>query len=239
MLNFIIYEDMKSYMQKNVDGINRALAKNDIEYRTHKFDHYCDELLKLIDDKTLKKIYILDVEMNGVSGLEVASKIRENDWDSIIIFATAYDKYHDDIFYNRLMVLDFICKYTGYERRLIDDVRAALDIIYKQKTFVFKYKNVIYRLPYSNICYIEKEPLIKRCTIHTINNRFYVVNSINKINNELGSEFLKTHQSCIVNLNNVRKLDLATNTLIFKNGISTSLLTEKMKKEVKKHVEFN
>jgi len=236
MLNIVIYEDNKNYMQKNVNCINKSLASVDIDYRIHKFNCHCEKLDEIINNKELKKIYILDVEMNDISGIEVASRIREDDWDSIIIFATAYNKYHNDVFYNRLMVLDFICKYNGYEKRLIQDIEAALKIIYKQKTFVFKYNHVVYRIPYSHICYIEKEPLIKRCIIHTINNDFYIVNSINRLLGILGSGFIKTHQSCIVNIANIEEVDLSNNVIIFKNGDSTNLLTEKMKKEVKSSV---
>ena len=174
--------------------------------------------------------------MSDVSGLELASRIREVDWDSIIIFATAYDKYHNDVFYTRLMVLDFVCKYKGYERRLIDDIRAAFKIVYDQKTFVFKYNHVMYRIPYNQICYIEKEPIIKRCIIHTVNNQFYIVDSINRLAERLGGGFCKTHQSCIINLNNIKCIDLPTNTVIFENGISTNMITDKMKRLVQEYV---
>ena len=239
MLNIIICEDNEVFMKKNVDSINIALANSDVDYRIRKFDGYCDELGEIIRNKEIKKIYLLDVEINGTSGLEIASKIRENDWDSIIIIATAYDKYHNDVFYTRLMVLDFICKYKGYEERLIDDMKAAVDITCKQSLFVFKYNHVVYRLPYSSICYVEKEPLIKRCIIHTYNNQYYIVKSISWLLDNLGSSFVQTHQSCIVNLNNVKEVDCSTNTIIFKNGESTSLLADKKKKEIKEYVGLN
>lgn len=236
MLNIVIYEDNENFMNKNVDTINKAMANSDIDYRIHKFSKYTKKLDEIIHDDTVKKIYILDVEMEGVSGLEIASRIREDDWDSIIIFATAYSKYQNDVFYTRLMVLDFICKYTGYDERLKDDIEASLKIIYKQRTFVFSYNYVVYRIPYDHICYIEKEPIIKRCIIHTNNNQFYIVKSINWLEENLGNDFIKTHQSCIVNINNIKEIDFSTNTITFKNGDSTNLLTEKKKKEVKQYV---
>lgn len=239
VLNLIICEDSKSFMQKNVDCINVALADNDIDYRIHKFDKYSSELESIIRNKEMKKIYILDVEMKGLSGIEIASRIREDYWESIIIIATAFDKYHDDVFYSRLMVLDFVCKYSGYEKRLMDDIKAALKIIYKQKTFVFKYNHVAYRIPYNHICYIEKEPIIKRCIIHTMKNQFYIVKSINWLEQNLGSDFVKTHQSCIVNLNNIKEVDFSDNVITFKNGESTCLFADKMKKEVKELVGLN
>lgn len=236
MLNIVIYEDNENFMNKNVDTINKAMANSDIDYRIHKFSKYTKKLDEIIHDDTVKKIYILDVEMEGVSGLEIASRIREDDWDSIIIFATAYSKYQNDVFYTRLMVLDFICKYTGYDERLKDDIEASLKIIYKQRTFVFSYNHVVYRIPYDHICYIEKEPIIKRCIIHTNNNQFYIVKSINWLEENLGNDFIRTHQSCIVNINNIKEIDFSTNTITFKNGDSTNLLTEKKKKEVKYYV---
>ena len=239
MLNVIIYEDNAVFMQKNINSVNKALANCDIDYRILKFNQYSSKLEDAIYQKGVKKIYIIDVEMGDVSGLEIASKIREDDFESIIIFATAFDKYHNDVFYSRLMVLDFICKYQGYEERLKDDIIAALKVLYKKKTFIFMYNHVIYRVPYSHICYIEKEPLIKRCIIHTLNNRFHIVKPINWLEQVLGANFVKTHQSCIVNMDNVKNIDFSTNVITFKNGASTTLLTNKKKKEVCEYVKSN
>ena len=43
------------------------------------------------------KIYILDIELPIVSGLEIASEVREMDDDSIIIFVTAHPECKNDI----------------------------------------------------------------------------------------------------------------------------------------------
>ena len=136
------------------------------------------------------------------------------------------------------MVLDFVCKYNGYEKRLKEDIIAAVKILYDNKTFVFKYNHVVYRVPYSQINYVEKEPLIKRCIIHTINNDLYIVNSIDRLVKLLGSGFLRTHQSCIVNIDNIKEVDFANNIITFKDNTSTVLLTDKMKGRLKEYVEL-
>jgi len=236
MLDIVVYEDNKNFMTKNINSINLALSNCDIDYRIHKYSSYTEELDEVIKTGVGGKIYILDVEVDGVSGLEVATKVREYDWDSIIIIATAFDKYKDDVFYIRLMVLDFISKYSGYEKRLIDAIRTAISVIDKHRVFTFKYNHVVYRIPYNQICYIEKEPIIKRCIIHTFNNKYYITGSINGLLTQLTGDFCRTHQSCIVNLNNVKRIDLSTNTIIFKNNEKTDMLTDKMKKEVKSYV---
>ena len=236
MLDIIVYEDNENFMKKNIETINKALGNDDIEYKIYKFTSYTDELNNLINDKELKKLFILDIEAKDVSGLEVAAKIREEDFESIIIFVTAYNKYQDDIFYSRLMVLDFVSKYKGYERRLEDDIIAAVKIIYNKKTFNFTYNHINYRLPYNNIYFIEKEPMIKRCVIYTFNNKLYISKSINWLEKNLPDFFVKTHQSCIVNTNNIKYVDYSQNKIFFENEMTTGLLTSDKKKVLKEYV---
>ena len=236
MLNIIVYEDNETFMEKNVVAINKALASIDIDYRIYKYSHFTNGLNELVCNRDIKKIFVLDIESKDFSGLEVAARIREEDFESIIIFATAYTKYQDDIFYSRLMVLDFVSKYNGYEERLKDDIIAAVKIIYYKKTFNFTYNHTVYRVLYDNICFIEKEPLIKRCIIHTLKSDFYISKSINWLEKNLGGPFIKTHQSCIVNINNIKNIIYGRNQIIFKNGLKTCLLTDKSKKEVKDRV---
>lgn len=239
MLNIIIYENDNNYIQKNVNCIYKAFANNDIDYRIYKFNKYTAELDKIIKSKENRKIYILDVEVPEISGLEVAARIRENDWDSIIIFATAYDKYKNDVFYTRLMVLDFVCKYQGYEERLTEDIKVASSVIDKNRNFVFSYNHTIYRIPYNQICYIEKEPIIKRCIIHTYNNDYCITGTLNGLMEKLEGNFARTHQSCIVNADNIKKIDFSTNIINFGKGITTDMLANGHKKEVKARVGIN
>lgn len=239
MLNIIIYENDNNYMSKNIDCINKAFANHNIDYRIRKFTSYTNELDKIVKEKQTRKIYILDVEVPEISGLELAARIREHDWDSIIIFATAYDKYKNDVFYIRLMVLDFVCKYQGYEERLIEDIKIASSIIDKNHNFVFSYNHTTYRIPYNQICYIEKEPIIKRCIIHTYTNDYCITGTLNGLMEKLEGNFVRTHQSCIVNADNVKEIDFSSNVITFGHGISTDMLTNHTKKELSERVRRN
>lgn len=220
-------------MTENVNCINMSLSKSDVDYRIHKFESYTDNFDLIIKGDS-KKIYVLDVDTESLSGLEIASIIRKYDYDSIIIIVSSINKSMNDIFYNRLMILDFICVNGDYTKRLIEDIKIAISIIDKHKVFTFKYNRIVNRIPFCQINYIEKESNIKRCIIHTINGNYYITSSITSILSLLDENFCKTHQACIVNLDNIRKLDLKNNMIIFKNDDMTDMLTYKMKKEVKK-----
>ena len=232
MLDIVVYENKKDFISKNIDNIDMSCY--DINY--YNFDSMCYEFESLIKNRDRKKIYILDDEVDGVSGLEVAIKIREHDWDSIIILLIDLSEHVSDVFNERIMALDIIFKDNSSDDRLIDDIKLAISIFAKQTFFTFKYNHTIYRIPYRDICYIEKESTVKRCIIHTMDGNYYITESVSSILSHLSSSFCRIHQSCIVNFDNVRKYNLSTNMIVFNNRDMTDMISSKMKNVVKNYV---
>ena len=232
MLDIVVYENKKDFISKNIDNIDTS--NYDVNY--YNFDSMCYEFESLIKNRDRKKIYILDDEVDGVSGLEVAIKIREYDWNSIIILLIDLSKHVSDVFNERIMALDIIFKDNSSDDRLIDDIKLAISIFAKQTFFTFKYNHTIYRIPYRDICYIEKESTVKRCIIHTMDGNYYITESVSSILSHLSSSFCRIHQSCIVNFDNVRKYNLSTNMIVFNNGDMTDMISSKMKNVVKNYV---
>ena len=227
MINVIVYGEDNNYIKEDVKVINMALAKYNVDYRVYTFDNYNDDLETIINNDLIK-IYVLDINSGG-KGIDVALQIRKREISSIIILIADCNKYQKAIFDKRLMVLDFILRNNNGMERLCDDILYALRIIYERKSFIFKYNHIVYRIPYSQINYIEKEPAIKRCIIHTVNGNHYVVNSIQRLNEILGNCFYRVHQSCIVNINNINNICLNNNVIIFNNGEYTLLFSDKYK----------
>ena len=234
MLDIVVYENKKNFIKKNIESINLSVYEKRVS--VYKYDSYNTEFDMFIKNNKDKKIYILEDEVDGVSGLELAEVIRKYDWDSIIILIIDFDKYINNVFNIKLMALDIIFKNTDYIDRLISDIKLAISIIVKKDVFIFKYNHVLYRIPYNKICYIEKEPMIKRCIIHTVDEDYYITENITSILSHLDNGFCRTHQSCIVNLNNIRMVDLKTNVIEFNNGDKTDLLNIKMKKIIKDYI---
>ena len=90
MLRFIICEDNKEFNNRLAMIINKVMMPYNFEYKISKFEKYNKEVEEIIIRKNEQKIYILDVELPEVSGLEIASTIREQDLDSTIIFVTSH-----------------------------------------------------------------------------------------------------------------------------------------------------
>lgn len=237
MIKFIVCDDNTEALEIASQAVTKTMMKYDTEYKICKFTKYDTKLKEVIKDEFNTKIYILDIELPTVSGLEIASEIREIDNDSTIIFVTAHSECKSDIFYSRLEAIDFISKYYRYQERLSETIEHVLQKIYKSKTLDFTYNYVYNRILYKEINYIEKLPSQNKCIIHLANgDEKGIVSSIIALKEKLGPMFYQTHKACLINLSNIRHIDYVNFTIYFKNGDSTDLLTPAARKGLRKYV---
>lgn len=71
------------------------------------------------------ELAILDISMPGMTGIELAQKLRENKPDILVVFITAYDKYISDS--NRIGADDYIIK--PYKRKIIERMAQKMNIL--------------------------------------------------------------------------------------------------------------
>lgn len=236
MIKFIICEDNLDTLERTSQIVTKSMMKYDMEYKVYKFPKYTNELKKLINENGNVKIYILDVELPGISGLEIASEIREDDDDSIIIFATAHPDYRDDIFYSRLSAIDYIPKQQLYQERLQNTIEYVIDKKYKNKSISIISKHNHCKILYKEINYIEKCQMQNKCIIHLVDGETKeVITSITKMKEQLGNTFFQTHKSCLVNLKNIKNIDYSNCIITFQNGDKTTLFAVATKKELREH----
>ena len=237
MLKFIVCEDIDENMEIACKTIVKTMMNYDVEYKISKHKKYTKKLKEEINEEYDTKIYILDIEMPIVSGLEIASEIREDDDESTIIFVTGHPECKNDIFYSRLQAIDFISKHQRYPERLEETIKYVIDKKYRNNTFNFTNGHVFYKIKYKDINYIEKMPGRVKCLIHLTNNETKELKmSLYKIKEKLGPSFYQTHKACIININNIKKIDYKNYTIYFENNESTTLLTPTTRRELKRRV---
>lgn len=85
-MKIVICDDEKIYVDKVYDIVKKYCENDEIScYENAK------QLLNDIENSTYNNdIYILDIEIDNVNGLDIAKKIREKDTSAIIIFLTNY-----------------------------------------------------------------------------------------------------------------------------------------------------
>lgn len=141
MINFIICDDKKEFIDEIENTINTVMMKNNEAYKKHIYSEYNDNFINIIDKNLSWKIYILDIEVKDKLGIDIARKIREKDIESMIIFITAYyEKYIQDILKSKFMFLDFINKQNDYQKELESTIEYALKNIKKKILYALKVK---------------------------------------------------------------------------------------------------
>ncbi len=219
MINFIIYEDNKKWQEKYHDAILKVIGKTNDKYHIVTIDKYTLETKSLINNLIGKKIFLLDLEVPGKSGLDLARDIRAgDDWLSPIIVITQHTQFKNEGFTSKILMLDFISKEDNVEEKIIDSLILALRIHEHHKSFNFIYENETYQIPHQDILYFEKDLNQNYTHIVTKKQKFKIKESIINIEKRLLTcpEFYKTHRSCIVNLANVTKISWEYNTIHFK-----------------------
>lgn len=88
-MKIVICDDEKIYVDKVYDIVKKYCENDEISYYEN-----AEQLLNDIENSTYNNdIYILDIEIDNVNGLDIAKAIREKDTSALIIFLTNYDKY--------------------------------------------------------------------------------------------------------------------------------------------------
>ena len=199
------------------------------------FDGYNDELKSIIKDTSERKIYLLDINLGTkITGLNIASLIREEDWNSEIIFLTNHDNYFEKVYRNIFKVFDFIEKFDNLPDRLTEDLELILNKDYDNAMFTFKNNQVNLKLFLKDILYISRDTVERKLIIKTTHNAFKINKTLEEMLTELDERFEQVHRSCIVNTARLSKYNLSTGYFRLDTSEKVALLSNKYKEKVVK-----
>lgn len=138
MINFIIYEDNHNWQEHYRDAILNVIGSKEDHYQIFVFDKYSKEMKQKIDSLIGKNIFLLDMEVPGKSGLDLAREIRDaGDWNSQMIMITSYECFKEEGFTSKILMLDFISKSKNIEEKIREAIVMALRIHAEYKSFNF------------------------------------------------------------------------------------------------------
>jgi len=230
MIRIIIVEDEDMYIEKTKKIVDKFKYKYDDDIKVYGFNGYSKSLLSVINSSDEKTIYILDIELNGEkSGIEIASLIRKQNWDSEIIFITNHDNLFETAHRNVYDVFDFIEKCHNFENRLKDDLANILLHKTDKKLFRYKGRNVDLEIYLNSINYIYRDKEERKLVIETDSQSYAVTLGVKEILDLLDERFKMVHRSCIVNTDKVDAYDWNKLRIIMKNGKIVNYLSKKFK----------
>ena len=235
MIRLVIVEDEIKYAKRIKKIIDEIKYNTYQDIKTYEFKGLNKELEDLINNCDQRTIYILDIELeNSKSGIEIASMIRECDWDSEILFITNHDKMFETAHRNVYEVFDFIEKYHDLEKRLSKDIKLILSRTVDKKMFSYQGRNLDLQLYLHTIKYIYKDKSDRKVNIVTETSTFSVSLSLREIMQLLDDRFKMVHRSCIINTDKVVTYDWSKSKIILKDGTEVNYLSRKYKSEVER-----
>lgn len=168
-------------------------------------------------------IVFLDIQMDGMNGIETARRLREEQGDIVLIFVTG----------NREYVFDAIDLYAfHYLLKPVDEskfrevlVRATEEVAKKKEKrgLFIKKKNLT--LDQADILYIESRA--KKVEIHTAGPKgiIEIYATMEELEGQLGKDFYRCHRSYIVNMAHIT--EYGNDSIIVTNGDEIYLAKKK------------
>lgn len=185
-----------------VDMLSNYFLSKSIFYEITGYENGLDLIYDIQDGRGYDLIF-LDIYMADVLGIDVARKLRKINYNGDIVFLTATPDFAVDGY--EVEATGYLLKPHSYEKlcRVLDRVTKNYDMdIYR-----IRQRNSFVSVPYNEILYVESNN--SKCILHSKDNNTYVIyKRLTEIENELDdSRFLRCHQSYLVNMNYIRKVD--------------------------------
>ena len=155
-------------------------------------------------------ILLLDIEMPGMSGVELAKAVRKENATVQIVFITGYYEYFSDGF--DVSALHYLIK-PADERKLMPVLdRAVSNLTYRQRAVLLTSPEGDVKVSLADIYYVESENV--HVAVHTVSGVYRSRISLAKFAEQLDETFIKVHRSYIVNLKYVKKITRTDITMV-------------------------
>lgn len=199
MIRIAVCEDSIPVQAQIEDHISEILTDCPVEIFSSG-----EELLSFLSrEKRSFSLYLMDISLPGISGIETAAAIRERDPYALIIYITDYKEYVYEVF--ETLPYRFITKPIDkdiFHKAISDAVNYITD---RGELFHFHVDRVQYQIPFQEIIYFESN--LRRVTLHTGKEAFSFYGRLRDLSEHLNPMlFVRTHASYLVNMEYIRSI---------------------------------
>lgn len=220
------------------EGVTKASLQDcGIGYEITTYTKSSNLLYDITDDHFFYDLILLDIEMPGITGMELPEKIKPFLPNVKIIFITSHLEYAIDAF--ELSIFRYVPK-NNLDNRLALAVADAAKLIELEagQEYIISTSHRMEKIPYKDILYIErdggKNSVIYIQNVISAMGTAKVRKSLQQIYTELNApEFLFIDRSFIVNIIQIMKI--SDGTAILKNGVRLPISRSHLQ-EVKQQV---
>lgn len=227
-MNIAICDDEKIVRQQIKGLIEKQKADCDLElYETG------EELLaagKHFD------MVLLDIQMEGINGIDTARTLREQNEETVLIFITGIKEYVFDAFdvaaFHYLLKPIEENKFMEVFDRAVKEAEKRKEKGQKQLFIKTRQRNIT--LEQKNILYIENRG--RKAEIHTVDETIEIYAAMIELEKQLGGEFYRCHRGYLVNMAYIT--EYSNDSIRLSDGESIYLAKEKYNEFVKEYMRY-
>lgn len=234
MIRIAICDDDQTAVSLHEDIARNSLQACGIGCEITVYTRSSNLLYDIVEDGFFYDLILLDIEMPGVSGMEIPAQIKPCLPNVKIIFVTSHIEYAIDAF--ELSIFRYVPK-NNLEKRLVAAITDAAKLIELEagQEYTIQTNSRMEKIPFKEIFYIQRDG--KNASIVSSSGISKVRKSLQQVYDELGAqEFIFVDRGCIVNIIQVMKI--SDGMAVLKNGeqlpISRSHLQE-VKRQINRY----
>ena len=196
-MNIAVCDDLPEYREKLKTLLNPYISANQLDIA-----EFCrgEDLLAACEKGNLWDIAFLDIEMDGLTGIETGKRLRKMQRDVIVIFVTSHINYVSDAF--RQDAFQFLLKPVQEEDFRKDFERALRVWKNRRRRYLVKWRNTSNMLEYRSILYLEAYH--RHVFVHTAEADYECVGKLQDEYIKLKPfGFVQCHQGFIVNMSRI------------------------------------
>ncbi len=220
MLKIAICDDEKEFRDSAERMLNQYMEDKAVPYQVDVFN-VPSELVDMTEKGTIYDIYLLDIYMPGISGMSIATELRNRDIKSPIIFLTSSTDHALEAF--GVDATHYLLKPYTKDSFYVGMDKAMQSITsHKDDSIVLKVDNEYRSIPVSKIIYCEAEDKYQRLYL-VKDERLLIRISGTELYKQLSEFdcFYRCGRAHIVNLNHISRV--TQDGALFKSGIQLSL----------------
>ncbi len=186
-------------------------------------------------------VVLLDIEMPGMNGLEVAKALIKKDPVPAIIFTTAYQEHALSAFETHACgyLLKPIRKEKLQEALLAASrlnnlqIQSLQEQTQEKRTYISVYHgNVLQRIALSDILFFQAEH--KYITIHTKTDRFLLEGALKSLEQEFQDIFIRIHRNALVRLDKLEALEKHADGRVYVKILGSDICLEVSRRHLAK-----
>lgn len=181
-------------------------------------------------------VVFLDIQMEGMNGIDTARTLREQSEETVLMFITGIKEYVFDAFdvaaFHYLLKPIEENKFMEVFDRAVKEAEKRKEKGQKQLFIKTRQRNIT--LEQKNILYIENRG--RKAEIHTVDETIEIYAAMIELEKQLGGEFYRCHRGYLVNMAYIT--EYSNDSIRLSDGESIYLAKEKYNEFVKEYMRY-